>query len=40
MFDYDFKSNNVCAKDIRLLKRKFKLYKGFRKEDLKTFTDE
>lgn len=38
MFDHDFKKTNVRANDVRLLKRKFKLFKGFRKEELTKYT--
>ena len=40
MFDHDFKLDKVSTRDIKLSKRKFKLYKGFRKEKLNIFTDE
>jgi|ETNmetMinimDraft_14_1059893.scaffolds.fasta_scaffold28161_1 hypothetical protein len=40
MFDRDFTLNTVSVKDTRLRKRKYKLYKGFRKEELKAYTGE
>ena len=39
-FDHDFKTSKIKPKDVRLLKRKFKLYQGFRKEELKIYTDD
>ena len=39
-FDHDFASNAANTKDARLKRRKYKLYKGFRKEELQAYTDE
>lgn len=38
-FDHDFPLNSVRANDTKLKKRKYKLYRGFRKEELKVYTD-
>ena len=37
-FDRDFGLNTVNLKDTRLKKRRYKLYKGFRKKELKAYT--
>ena len=38
-FDNDFPLNSVRVNDTKLMKRKYKLYRGFRKEELKVYTD-
>ena len=38
-FDHNFSSNVVKTKDTKLRKRKYKLYRGFRKEELIAYTD-
>ena len=39
-FDFDFALNSLRPNDTKLLKRKFKLYKGFKKKILEAFSDD
>lgn len=40
MFDVDHHSTNIRSQDVQLAKRRYKVYRGFMKEELEPFTDE